>query len=264
MNLLVVGGDHTYGHGLVSGRSFVEHFVHRLEQDRQRVAVDYYTPATLKMAFTLLPQLSLERYDLIILQLGNYELQQPDPFSALLKTTWHKTGLATAVSRPTEPMTIAELRYETATQLAQRPPHRRDGFKRTGRLALLRSLAFLGCLPRLWAVKLLFNTVFHQLRGHRRRVIALTPFPHREPVSHWLRQKGQRLMLRAGRRHGISVFDTHKHIRTGEEYFLGSGQAYLNAISHELIGRELYDFYQAEPTIVSVMPSKPNLNNDGR
>jgi hypothetical protein len=96
------------------------------------------------------------------------------------------------------------------------------------------------------------TTVLVPLRRHRHRVVLLTPFPNPQVATGWLRRQGRQLFLAQGEQAGVGVFDTHTLIGTTDEYFqpgpndLPTGS--LSAISHELLGNHLLDFYRAQPT----------------
>ena len=52
----------------------------------------------------------------------------------------------------------------------------------------------------------------------------------------------------------LSLFDTSAVLLPRPEYFLTDDSSVINAISHELLGRSLFAFYQSAPTIVTVQP----------
>ncbi|QJD80088.1 SGNH/GDSL hydrolase family protein [Spirosoma rhododendri] len=89
------------------------------------------------------------------------------------------------------------------------------------------------------------------LRPQRHKVLIMLPIEQPQDLTWWGRQQ-RRAFLGEGYQQGFSMFDTSLHVRPTDEYFLDRHPAYLNAISHELIGRALFDFYQATPTIVAI------------
>ncbi len=94
-----------------------------------------------------------------------------------------------------------------------------------------------------------FRPTLHRLLGALQpladRVVLLTPFPHRQPLGSWLRRWGRRRLTGAAYRQGFAVFDTHAVVRSREEYYVTDSAEHLNAVSHELLGRGLYDFFLA-------------------
>ena len=86
MKILVIGGCHSYGHGIVEGQGFVQRIVNRLEKEYGMVKVDYYTPFKMAKTVLLLNELKekTRNYDLILLQLGHFELLQADSFKSLI------------------------------------------------------------------------------------------------------------------------------------------------------------------------------------
>jgi hypothetical protein len=95
------------------------------------------------------------------------------------------------------------------------------------------------------------------LRPQRHKVLIMSPIPQTHKAAWWRRQLYQ-TFLQEGYQQGFSVFDTSLYIRPTSEYFLEQCPNHLNAVSHELIGRALFDFYQATPTIVAIRWVKKN------
>ncbi|WP_128544338.1 hypothetical protein [Larkinella soli] len=208
--LLVIADSLHYDYGLHSRQSYIDQFVRRLERCGQEVVVTYHAPLALGTVAEVLQQVPLGRYDLIILQVANRHLRHP------------RLPL-----RPT-------------------PTERLSEYVRLGALSIT---SFVGRVPALQEVQHHLAAIFRVLWRHRRKVILLTPFPHLEPVSGWLRKKGSALLREAGKRNGFRVFDTQWLVEPREEYFIPDDRERLNAVSHELIGRRLFDFYREEPTI---------------
>lgn len=95
------------------------------------------------------------------------------------------------------------------------------------------------------------QSILTALRPHRHKVLIMSPIVHPGEAAWWPGQQRQ-AFVQEGYRQGFSMFDTSLHIRSTDEYFLDRHPDYLNAVSHELIGRALFDFYQATPTIVTI------------
>ncbi|UFH53512.1 SGNH/GDSL hydrolase family protein [Spirosoma sp. KNUC1025] len=96
------------------------------------------------------------------------------------------------------------------------------------------------------------SKLLKQLRPYRHNVLLLTPLPHRDWLNGWLRKRSREILLSEADKHVFSVFDLDSVIRPREEYFLANDKGHLSAISHELLGRELFDFYQSAPTIITI------------
>ncbi|MGM9506103.1 hypothetical protein ACS5NO_00185 [Larkinella sp. GY13] len=244
MRMLVIGGCHTYGYGVRPGQSFVEQFGRRLEQIGAYVEIDYYTPFDLPVAGSLVRNLNLDQYDLILLQLGNYRLQHPSAFKTLLKNRMQAAGPKPGPIKWTTPVRIATLRSQSQAPFPTGPNTLGKRLKTGIKIMALKALDMTRNVERLNEVGQQLSDVMHALHAHRRKVVLLTPFPHLDPVTYWLRQRGRQLFCQIGRQKGVSVLDTHLYIRAQKQYFITGDLGHLNAIGHELIGLYLYDFYQ--------------------
>ena len=96
------------------------------------------------------------------------------------------------------------------------------------------------------------SALLKQLRPYRHAVLLLTPLPHRKWSNQWQRRRGRAALLRIADEQFFSVFDSDLVIQPREEYFLPDDRQHLNAVSHELLGRSLVDFYESAPTIVTI------------
>ena len=119
-------------------------------------------------------------------------------------------------------------------------------------LILLRSESPRGHLPNWFTLHARLAKALAVLQPHRQRVIVLTPFPHRGLLAGWHRQLTGVLWRRAVRRAGYSVFDTLTVIKPRDEYFVTGDPARLNAVSHELLAQELFEYCQAVPTVLTI------------
>lgn len=136
--------------------------------------------------------------------------------------------------------------------------------KPTGRLAAvgtwIRQRFFFGSAG---AVGVPENTVelmavLQRLRPHRHKVLIMTPAPTPNRYLYPWCEQGRQVLLRQGQQQDFSVFDTSRHVRPTPEYFLDRLPAFMNAVAHELVGRALFDFYQATPTIVAIRSVRKN------
>lgn len=226
MNVLVIGDEHTYGYGLSEGNlSYIGHFIRHISRAGQSVSVEAYAHLTMAQTIATLAQLPLNRYDLIILQLDHTLIQET--------TSQDSLGL----SMPVFPGPRSGSKQKNTRKISDQLKLVRDYL-----------LSFVFPSRATSSISVLLN----QLRPYRHNVLLLTPFAHLEPIRHWLRKRGRAVLLREADKRLVSVFDTDSVIRSRDEYFLPHDKDHLNAVSHELLGRSLYDFYQSAPTIVTI------------
>jgi hypothetical protein len=227
MNVLVIGDEHTYGYGLTNGRlSFIGHFIRQIKRTGQAVSVDVYAHLTMTQVALTLAHLPLSRYDLIIVQLDQLLIQPNE------RDFMHASGLA-----------MPSLPYSLINQPG------------AGRKTLFTGLKALGTLLRSVirpAHTLPISGLLKQLRPYQHNVLIITPIPHRERLTRWLRLRVRTLLLREAEKQTVSVFDADTVIRPKEEYFLPNDVDHLSAVSHELLGRSLFDFYLSAPTIITI------------
>ncbi|WP_421826409.1 hypothetical protein [Larkinella sp.] len=212
IHLLVIADSLHYDSGLNSRQSYIDQFVQQLERGGQEVIVTYHAPMAISTIAEVLQRVPLRRYDLIILQIANRHLR--DSRLALRPT---------AGTRFVEHVMAWKCRIQS----------------------------MLGAIRPLNEVYAHLSMILETLRFHRSRVILMTPFPHREPVSGWLRRKGSAILKSEGHHRGFRVFDVQALVDSREEFFSTGDRERLNAISHELIGRRLYDFYRTEPSMTT-------------
>jgi hypothetical protein len=240
MNVLIIGDEHTYGYGLSGGKlSYVGHFIRQISRTGQSVSVEAYAHLTTAQIVRTLDQLPLSRYDLIILQLDE-TISQPARFGTV------STQRSVA---PTLPFSVETIKSRGQLGWFNTIKAISYGLVSIGLSALARS-------PRMLAALL------KQLRPYRHRVLLLTPLPQRKPLNQWLRRRSRITLLEKAEDQLFSVFDSDAVIRPQEEYFLPNDGEHLNAISHELLGRSLYDFYESAPTIVTIQTIKQQYRDN--
>jgi hypothetical protein len=231
MNVLVIGDEHTYGYGLTNGRlSFIGHFIRQIKLTGQAVSVDVYAHLTMAQVASTLAHLPLSRYDLIIFQ----------PDQLLIQPTERDFMNAPSLTMPSLPYSLIN------------PPG-------TGRKTVFTGLKSLATLVRSViksAHTLPISVVLKQLRPYQHNVLIITPLPHQERLTRWLRLRVRALLLREAERQTVSVFDADTVIRPQEEYFLPNDADHLSAVSHELLGRSLFDFYLSAPTIITIQSTR--------
>jgi len=98
------------------------------------------------------------------------------------------------------------------------------------------------------------SAVLQVLRPYRHTVVFMTPMPHQNRIVQRRRTRLRAALLRRSIRQVFSVFDTSQVLLPRPEYFSDGDAPYLNASSHELLGRSLFAFYQSAPTIVTIQP----------
>ncbi|ADB37069.1 hypothetical protein [Spirosoma linguale] len=231
MNVLVIGDEHTYGYGLSVGKlSYVGHFIRRISRAGRAVSVDAYAHLSMSQTIATLAQLPLNQYDLIILQLDHTLVQVPDSQLAPATVAY-------------VPAVCPELTIAGQSSFNYR-------LKSIG--AALFSL--------IWPFRerMAISVLLNQLRPYRHNVLLVTPLTSQNRVRRWLQQRGRSVVLQEADKRLVSVFDTDSIIRPREEYFLLNDHSHLNAISHELLGLSLYDFYQSAPTIVTIQSIRKN------
>lgn len=232
MNVLLLGDEHTYGYGL-PGRhlSYVGHFIRQISRAGRAVSVDAYAHLTAAEVLNLLTRLPLNRYDLILLQFSSDWLSRPSRFGHPAAN--RRTGRA-PVPPLAEPDSLSWLGRLGATAAEW------VAFRSVNALWWMRK-------PTPHCLALL-----RLLRPFRHNVLLLTPFPELTPASQWQHRRSRATLLREGYNQLFSVFDTDQVVRPREEYFLKNDPRHLNAVSHELMGHALFEFYQSAPTIVTI------------
>ncbi|MBN8825283.1 MULTISPECIES: SGNH/GDSL hydrolase family protein [unclassified Spirosoma] len=231
MNVLVIGDEHTYGYGLPGGKlNYIGHFIRQISRAGQTVTVEAYAHLTIPQIVATLSQLPLNRYDLIVVQLD----------ASLLQSAHGQLHCANTLATPILPYSSVRFKQSDGSALKNRLSAVRDGvlsFVRPNR-------------------SLIFSCLLKKLKPYRHSVLLLTPFPHLNRVDQWLQQRSRTIVLNEADDQLFSVFDTDSVIRPKEEYFINSDGDHLNAISHEILGRSLFDFYLSAPTIVTVQTIK--------
>ncbi|GAB4023906.1 SGNH/GDSL hydrolase family protein [Spirosoma koreense] len=227
MKVLVIGDEHTYGYGLPVGKlSYLGHFIRLISRAGQHVSMEAYAHLTLPQLASTLAQLPLNRYDLIILQFDD----------KLLRSARAAASETNAVM-PILPYPLG------STALSGQPTlgHRLKTFGN----------ALLSTIWPLYGVRTVAD-LLRQLRPYRHNVLLLTPLPKQDWLSRWVGKRSRAILLSEADEQLFSVFDTDSVIQPKEEYFLPNNPEQLSAVSHELLGRELFDFYQSAPTIVTI------------
>lgn len=215
---------------MAARQSYVGQLARRLAREGLSLTVECHASLSLAAMTSLLPRLPLQHYDLIVLQPGHAELQRPASLRSLFASSPQRLTLDNPAGK-TANSWFSQLQ---------------DGMLLTG----LRLLAGLLGLPRLRHTRYELRTVLDGLQSWGHNVIIVTPFPHRDPISNWLRQRGRRVFMEEGYRAFMPVFDAYGLLDVGDVCFLRDNQSQLNALGHELVGSGLYDFLRAGVQIV--------------
>lgn len=241
MKILLLGDGHAYGHGLPARQlSYVGHFVRQLSRSGRSVTVEVYAHLTLAESIALLARLPLGQYDLIVLQAS------PDLIG--------RNGLRHSPARSAAGSALPLLNPPARVDGRLAPSNLRKRAGAIGRtlfnvaLSLVPTVNGPGGLRQLLAL----------LRPYRHTTLLMTPFPRRTWLGQWPRERSRSVLLSRGIDQAFSVFDTGGVVGSRDEYFLTDDDEHLNAVSHELIGRALFDFYQSAPTIVTVQTTHRN------
>lgn len=235
MKILLLGDNHAYGCGLPTRQlGYVGHFVRQLGRTGRAVTVEAYAHLTLPDTTALLARLPLRQYDLIVLQLG------PD----LIQRKANRPATGRSVAIPALPI----LRQPILTRSRVALPNVVKRVGRIGKILVNVAASFVPGVGRPGGLMQLLTL----LRPYRHTVLLMTPFPCRTVPEQWVRERSRSVLLETGMDQAFSVFDTGSVVQPRDEYFLTGNNEHLNAVSHELIGRALFDFYQSAPAIVTV------------
>jgi hypothetical protein len=240
MNILILGDAHTYGYGLSAGQlSYIGHFIRQVSQSGPSVSVEAYAHLTIPQAISTLSRLPLNQYDLIIIQPNQHWL-----------TT--QTDVSIRWSSKPEPLSPSLLWPLRTDQMAFPGPTTRSRLRSLIQMTGWRVRNWLGLARPPKALMELLRL----LSPYRHNVLLVTPFAHLDPCCHAQRQQCREMLQQEGQEQLFSVFDSHLIVAPREEYFQANSHTFLNNISHELVGRALFDFYQSAPTIVTVQAIK--------
>lgn len=232
LKILVIGGSTARGEALGAGNSFAEQFARRIEQSGQQVFIEYHTPIDLNKVTNVLYYLNIHRYDLILLQMGHSFLTEPEHFGELLARKTHQP--ANTMIPCVEETVVMPVGGGWFSNV--------KGWVKAGMLHLLNSVSRIG---RMRDLVYYLSDALHYLQPYGYKVVLMTPVPDQSPVTGWLRREGRKLFARMGEAYGVPVFDTQAHIGKGDEYFAAPAGNRLSAVSQELLGSELYDFYES-------------------
>lgn len=241
MNILLFGDSHTYGCGLPARQlSYTGHFIQMLSRAGRSVQVEAYAHLTLPESTAMMTGLSLSQYDLIVLQLGPDLLHRKRPGTQPAQSVASRVLPVLGPPNPSGSRTACSRFKKYAGDVGK---------------GLMNMAEF--AVPAFTCPKGLAD-LLTLLRPYRHNVLLMTPFPCRSLPEQWLRDRSRSVLLDEGMDQAFSVFDTSAVVQPRDEYFLTGHDELLNGISHELIGKALFDFYQSAPTIVTVQTINRN------
>ncbi|GAB4046213.1 hypothetical protein [Spirosoma litoris] len=245
MNILVVGGCQVYGYGLsLNERSFVDQFSDRLKETGYSPQITGYVFLPLATVRETLAYLDLSNVDLLIIQPAHYNLQHPSTFWKLFKTPTKKVPKQAGYGLTTNE--LSAMRALPPLPLDRTPIGRTKQMKNWLKRLLLCVSKPVGFVKQLLYVEQEIAALLEQLHPHREKVILLTPTPHRDLVSQWLRKQGRTILLNEGKRWEMTVLDTHLIIHPDEKFYLTDDPSHLNRTGHQLLGQALVACYETK------------------
>lgn len=222
----------------------MDYFAAQLEEGGYRPQVTSYVFLPLTDIRETLTHLDLAQFDLLIIQPAHYYLQHPPTFWKLFKTPARKAPTYAGPGLKTPE--LEALRSQPPLPLDNTPAGLGKQTKNVLKRLLLTVGNQAGLVKQLFYVQQELAALLEQLQGHCQKIFLLTPTPHRELVSQWLRKQGRTLVINEGNRWGMTVLDTHEFIRPQEEFYIPNDPSHLNAIGHELLGQALFACYEAK------------------
>ncbi|AFK04501.1 hypothetical protein Emtol_3372 [Emticicia oligotrophica DSM 17448] len=197
MKVLVLGGCHVYGYGVKKNKGFVQQTLFSLSI-HQSVDVTYFAPLKLSQANKLLesrPEL-FEESDLIIVQLGNYELSFQGKFKELIKvkTPLYEEGFPKSINEQFQPVNIDKLHQVLPIEEEKKKSNfwiELDFKLRLfTKLGISEVLYFFNKIPLLYHFNVEYSRFLRGLDGFQNKTVIVSPTPVIEKISNFLRVKG--------------------------------------------------------------------------
>jgi hypothetical protein len=254
MKILAIGGCHTYGYGVPEGESFTERLAQTLRETGETVEVDFLAPVKMKKLARVLqnPTFSLDAYDLILLQLGHFELlnqesfwnyfREDEPVNPRLYGAFTET-----FDRQLRPQSVAHLRGGVLGRRFSKyltPGSTRPNPREWAKRAVLRTLAPFHEIGRLRVVRGYLRQILQALAPVRERVLVLTPLPSMNPLINVLREQGGRVFTEECQRQNVCVLDVFATLE-GQAHFFTADGIHLNELGHHLVALELGELLRA-------------------
>ncbi len=234
MNILVIGGCHTGNYGIQPHLSFARQWANHLEIAAQEpVHLRCLSMVKLTHIDSLVTQYQadLQAADLILFQLGHYELSWRRPFLDLFKSRWEsdrRTSVYRAGATP-KPYQATEKLYKAAES------SNRNRWQDTAKTTALRVYNRL-CkdVPYLHTFRHQLTDAFDRLTAFRDKIIILTPFPTLNTLDHWLRSQCHAFIINAAIQRSFTVADTFDAIPRHPTFFQVDG-VHLNSLGHMVL-----------------------------
>ena len=237
MNVLVIGGCHVGNYGIQAHEGFVQQWANQLElQSREPVEVTVLSMVKLTHISALLEQYRWEfnEADLIILQLGHYELSWRKPFAQFFKTA-SQIQLANDCTKPVYYPKTPKSAGEVS------PISQHEQLKNTLKAGFLTLYSHtFGQIPYLKDFSNQLANTFTQLRSYQEKIIVMTPFPTLHEVDQWLRRESYLVITQTAVQAGFMVVDTFSAIPRYPSYFLADG-IHLNQTGHLKVALRLHE-----------------------
>ncbi|SFE20028.1 SGNH/GDSL hydrolase family protein [Spirosoma endophyticum] len=248
MNVVVIGGCHVDNYGVQSHLGFVQQWATHLKiSTHEAVHINCLSMVKVEHIPSLISQYHAELMDadLIILQLGHYELSWRKRFSELFQAE-SSERIANTIYRSTLPKSLA-----TAT-FSHKPTHtsQREQLKNGIKTAILSTYYQLGGeIPFLNQFRNKLTKALTLLSAYQDKIVVLTPFPTLNKLDQWLRKKNNSFIIESALEAGLNVADTFDAVPRQKAYFLADG-VHLNSLGHMIIALYLSELplltYHAE------------------
>ena len=226
MKIVIIGGCHVGNYSIPPHLGFVQKWAAHLESltDESTQSI-CHSMVSLNQVDDLITQHKVElmQADLIVLQLGHYELSWRKRFRELFQ---HLPSPTTP--KPYQPKPLPNMAGTRPIPYQQRLKDRLKAFF----LTLYK--ARYGQLPYLQQFDQRLTQTLALLAPYQAKVVVLTPFPSLHPVDQWLRRESIPTIYKCIRQNGFQLVDTFRAIPRKAAYFLADG-AHLNTLGHSAV-----------------------------
>lgn len=236
MKIVVVGGCHIANYGIPSSEGFLQQWTSYLSAVYgETVQITCFAQIAYHQLPTLVEQhhTTFQEADLILLQMGNYELSYKGAFWDLFV----KAGLPGISLEPSPSSLTTSTMPTILTQFRDvgvynYPRHWLDWLKNRVKITTLSFYQLMG--GRIAILKRLTQSMSQAnewLRPFASKIVMLTPFPSLNAVDHWLRVASKPLFQREAKRHGFTLLDVSQAVPLRQSYFLAD-KYHLNQRGH--------------------------------
>lgn len=268
MKILAMGGCHTYGYGVPEGESFTERLAQELGQEGEGAEVDFLAPLKMTNLAHLLaaPAFDLGEYDLILLQLGHFELLNQEPFKNFFRNTGPVNARlygasAQTFDRQQRPQPVAHLRGGVLGKRFSKdlvPPVPGREWRERAKCALLEAVGPFHEIQRLRFVRLCLRDILERLAPYRRQVLVLTPLPSMNRLVNTLRRQAGRVFRQECQRQNVCVLDVFATIEW-QPYFFTTDGVHLNELGHHLLALEIGEVLRGPSGPVGPVRPEPKI-----